>query len=75
MGNIVPAKDLPEGVYVSNVELHRGDGGRYARTAGSYAIVVGKSEGKVILRLPSGKIKEIDENALVTVGTVAGGGS
>ncbi|ABP94271.1 MULTISPECIES: 50S ribosomal protein L2 [Metallosphaera] len=74
LGNIVPAKDLPEGVYVSNVELHRGDGGRYARTAGSYAIVVGKSEGKVILRLPSGKIKEIDENALVTVGTVAGGG-
>ncbi|AWS00600.1 50S ribosomal protein L2 [Metallosphaera hakonensis] len=74
IGNIIPAKDLPEGANVCNVELHRGDGGRYARMAGSYAIIVGKSEGKVILRLPSGKIKEVDENSLVTVGMVAGGG-
>ncbi|QKQ99923.1 50S ribosomal protein L2 [Metallosphaera tengchongensis] len=74
MGNILPAKELPEGANVCNIELHRGDGGRYARSAGSYAIVIGKSEGKVLIRLPSGKIKGVDEDALVTVGVVAGGG-
>jgi large subunit ribosomal protein L2 len=74
-GNILPAKDLIEGTIVCNIELHMGDGGRYARAAGTYGVVIGKSGDKTLVRLPSGKIIEIDPNALVTVGTVAGSGA
>ncbi|MEM3293271.1 MAG: 50S ribosomal protein L2, partial [Metallosphaera sp.] len=73
-GNIIPAREAPEGAYVCNLELHRGDGGRYARTAGVYGIITGKTEHKIAVRMPSGKITEIDSNALVTIGIIAGGG-
>ncbi|MCI2414616.1 MAG: 50S ribosomal protein L2 [Candidatus Aramenus sp.] len=74
MGNIVEVGSLAEGTIISNVEKYRGDGGRYARSAGSYAIVIGKSGDKMLIRLPSGKIEEVMPNALATIGTVAGGG-
>ncbi|AEE93733.1 MULTISPECIES: 50S ribosomal protein L2 [Acidianus] len=73
-GNIVEVGNLPEGAIICNVEEHYGDGGRYARAAGSYATVIGKSGDRVLIRLPSGKIKEVLSNARATVGMVAGGG-
>lgn len=73
-GNVVVVSEVPEGTVVSNVERARGDGGKYARSAGSYAIVVGKAGNKVLIRLPSGKIAQVNGDALAVVGTVAGGG-
>lgn len=75
LGNIVEVGSLPEGTIVSNVEKYRGDGGRYARSAGSYAIIVGKAGNKVLIRMPSGKIKEVMSNAFATIGVIAGGGA
>ena len=73
-GNVVVVSEVPEGTVVSNVEKTRGDGGKFARSAGSYAIVVGKAGNKVLIRLPSGKIAQVNGDALAIVGTVAGGG-
>mgnify|MGYP001770634753 FL=1 len=73
-GNIVVVSEVPEGTIVSNVEKTRGDGGKFARSAGSYAVVVGKAGNKVLIRLPSGKIAQVNSDALAIVGTVAGGG-
>ncbi|MCE4621273.1 MAG: 50S ribosomal protein L2 [Desulfurococcales archaeon] len=73
-GNILPAGKVPEGTMVYNIEIVPGDGGKLARQAGSYALIVGKGGGKVRVRLPSGKEKEIPEAARVTIGIPAGAG-
>jgi large subunit ribosomal protein L2 len=56
-GNISFLGNVPEGTMVFNIELRPGDGGRLARQAGSYAIVVGKTGDKVIVTLPSGWVR------------------
>ncbi|QXJ33044.1 50S ribosomal protein L2 [Saccharolobus shibatae] len=73
-GNVIEIGDAPEGTIVCNVEENFGDGGKYARSAGSYAVVVGKSGDKVLIKLPSDKIKAVSNKARATVGVVAGGG-
>lgn len=73
-GNILPAQNAPEGAQVFNIELVPGDGGKLARQAGSYALILGKSGGKVRIRLPSGKEKEIPGASRVTIGIPAGAG-
>lgn len=74
LGNILPLRDIPEGTKVCNIEIRPNDGGKLARTAGSYAIVLGKSIDKVIIQLPSGKTKEILADARATIGVPAGAG-
>ncbi|AFZ70599.1 ribosomal protein L2 [Caldisphaera lagunensis DSM 15908] len=73
-GNILPLNKIPEGTYVFNVELRPGDGGKLARQAGSYALVLGKSGDKVRIRLPSKVEKELDGNCRATIGIPAGAG-
>ncbi|MCC6040822.1 MAG: 50S ribosomal protein L2 [Desulfurococcaceae archaeon] len=73
-GNILPLGAIPEGVQVANVEKTPGDGGRYARSSGTYAVVMGKSGDKVKVLLPSGKTVEVSAMARATIGVVAGGG-
>jgi len=74
LGNVLPLGAVPEGTKVCNVEIRPGDGGKLARQAGSYAIVLGKSGSYVILQLPSGKTKEVPANARATIGVPAGAG-
>jgi large subunit ribosomal protein L2 len=73
-GNILPAGRVPEGTAVYNIEIVPGDGGKLARQAGSYAVILGKEGDKVRVRLPSGKEKIIPETARVTIGIPAGAG-
>jgi len=73
-GNVVPIGKVPEGTEVFNIELRPGDGGKLARQAGSYALIVGRAGDKTIVRLPSGKEKMIPNAARVTVGIPAGAG-
>jgi large subunit ribosomal protein L2 len=73
-GNILPLSKIPEGTYVFNVELRPGDGGKLARQAGSYALVLGKSGDKVRIRLPSKVEKDLDKNCRATIGIPAGAG-
>jgi len=73
-GNIVPLSQVPEGTAVYNIELIPGDGGKLARQAGSYALVVGKMGDKVRVKLPSGKEKDIPAASRATIGIPAGAG-
>jgi len=73
-GNILPIGRVPEGTTVFNIELRPGDGGKLARQAGSYALVVGRGGGKTRIRLPSGKEKDVPDTARVTIGVPAGAG-
>ncbi|MCX8184288.1 MAG: 50S ribosomal protein L2 [Sulfolobales archaeon] len=74
VGNILPLSDIPEGTKVFNIELRPGDGGKLARQAGSYSIVLGKSGSYVIILLPSGEQKMILGSCRATVGVPAGAG-
>jgi len=73
-GNILPVGMIPEGTAIYNVEIRPGDGGKLARQAGSYALVVGRSGAKTIIRLPSGKEKEVPNGSRATIGIPAGAG-
>ncbi len=73
-GNILPLGRIPEGTAIYNVELRPGDGGKLARQAGSYAVIVGRTGDKTIVRLPSGKERLIPNTARATIGIPAGAG-
>ncbi|MBC7219079.1 MAG: 50S ribosomal protein L2 [Hadesarchaea archaeon] len=73
-GNVLPLAEIPEGTPIYNIESKPGDGGKFVRTAGSHAILIGHDVGRAIVQLPSGEIKEIDPRCRATVGVVAGGG-
>ncbi len=73
-GNVLPLSKVPEGTPVFNLELRPGDGGKLARQAGSYAIVLSKSDSRVKVLLPSKREKELDGRCLATVGIPAGAG-
>ncbi|MFG1297650.1 50S ribosomal protein L2 [Xanthobacter variabilis] len=70
-GNAGPLASLPVGTIVHNVELKQGKGGQIARSAGSYAQIVGRDEGYVILRLNSGEQRLVHGACYATVGAVS----
>ena len=74
VGNTVPLKSTKIGTTIHNVESKVGDGGRYIRSAGSFATVVAKTKTKVSVKMPSKKIKLFDIDCRATLGVVAGGG-
>ena len=76
VGNVLPVRNIPEGSIISSIEHYRGDRGAFARTSGSYAIIVGHSDedGKTKIKLPSGTKKVISSDCRAIVGICAGGG-
>lgn len=75
VGNTLPLRDIPVGAMISNIESRPNDGGKFVRSGGVQATVMGRSEdNKVGVRMPSGKLKWFDERCLATIGPVAGGG-
>ncbi|MCS7386558.1 MAG: 50S ribosomal protein L2 [archaeon GB-1867-005] len=74
VGNIIPIGKIPEGTQICNVEARPGDGGKFARSSGSYATVIAQAPDRTIIRLPSGKLKSLNPKCRATIGVVAGGG-
>jgi large subunit ribosomal protein L2 len=70
-GNAMPLAAIPVGTIVHNVELKIGKGGAIARSAGSYAQIVGRDQGYVILRLNSGEQRLVHGQCYGTVGAVS----
>ncbi|OQX86147.1 MAG: 50S ribosomal protein L2 [Candidatus Latescibacteria bacterium 4484_7] len=70
-GNSLPLEKIPTGIFVHNIELVRGRGGRMARSAGSYAQLMAKEGDYVMLRLPSGEIRMVRRDCYATVGQVS----
>lgn len=73
-GNILPLSSIPDGTRIFNVELRPGDGGKLARTSGSYCVLVSHVENGAVVTLPSGSSKTLEKECLATVGTAAAGG-
>jgi large subunit ribosomal protein L2 len=73
-GNTVALKNIPEGTLIYNVELNPGDGGKFARTSGSFARVISRMEKSVKILMPSRKEKDFHPDCRAQIGIVAGGG-
>ncbi len=69
-GNALPLKAIPVGVQVHNVEITKGKGGQMVKGAGSAAVIFGKDENWVLIKLPSGEIRKFDPEAWATIGQV-----
>src|ERR1700681_4434221 len=70
-GNAMPLASIPVGTIVHNVEMKIGKGGAIARSAGSYAQIVGRDHGLVSLRLSSGEQRLIHGQCFASVGAVS----
>jgi large subunit ribosomal protein L2 len=69
-GNTMKLKSIPVGTLVHNIELNPGQGGKFARSAGGYAQIMGRDGKYVSLRMPSGEMRYILGECLATIGTV-----
>jgi len=70
-GNAMPLSNIPVGTIVHNVEMKIGKGGAMARSAGTYAQIVGRDQGYVILRLNSGEQRLIHGQCFASIGAVS----
>jgi large subunit ribosomal protein L2 len=70
-GNATPVGNIPIGTIVHNIEIKIGKGGQIARSAGSYAQIVGRDGEYVILRLNSAEQRLVHGRCMATVGAVS----
>lgn len=74
IGNVLPLGSIPEGTMICNIELSPGDGGKIARSSGSYVTVVAHTPEGTIVKLPSRKTRYLNDLCRATVGVVSGAG-
>ena len=70
-GNAAPLRGIPVGTIIHNVELKPGKGGQIARSAGSYAQLVGRDGDWCQLRLGSGEIRRVHSMCMASIGAVS----
>src|SRR6476619_7104722 len=70
-GNAMPLGNIPVGTIVHNIELKIGKGGQVARSAGSYAQIVGRDGDYVILRLSSTEQRLVHGRCMGSIGAVS----
>jgi len=70
-GNAMPLQAIPVGTIVHNIELKPGKGGQVARSAGTYAQIVGRDQGYAVLRLNSGEQRRVLGTCFATIGAVS----
>ena len=71
VGNAIPMPSIPIGTIVHNVEMKPGKGGQIARSAGTYAQLVGRDAGYALLRLSSGEQRMVRAECMATIGAVS----
>ncbi|AWM86673.1 50S ribosomal protein L2 [Microvirga sp. 17 mud 1-3] len=70
-GNAMPIGNMPVGTIIHNIELKIGRGGAIARSAGTYAQIVGRDQGYVTVRLNSGEQRMVHGLCFASVGAVS----
>ena len=70
-GNVMPLGNMPVGTIIHNIEMKIGKGGQIARSAGTYAQIVGRDQDYVILRLNSGEQRLVHGRCRGTIGAVS----
>lgn len=70
VGNCTELRRIPQGMFVHNIELAPGRGGKLVRSAGMGAQVMAREETRVTLKLPSGEIRLFNPRCRATIGEV-----
>jgi large subunit ribosomal protein L2 len=70
-GNAMPLKSIPIGTIIHNIELKPGKGAQIARSAGTFAQLVGRDAGYAIIRLTSGEQRLVLGTCMATIGAVS----
>ncbi len=67
-GNAMPLRKIPVGFTIHNIEVRPGEGGTFARSAGTSAQVMAKTGDYVTLRMPSTEIRLVHLDCWATIG-------
>ncbi len=70
-GNAMPLANMPVGTIIHNIEMKPGKGAQLARSAGSYAQLVGRDQGYAQIKLPSGELRLVRAECIASVGAVS----
>lgn len=70
-GNAMPLRAMPVGTIIHAIEMKPGKGAQIARSAGTYAQLVGRDGGYAQVRLKSGELRMIHQECMATVGAVS----
>ncbi|HQT88051.1 MAG TPA: 50S ribosomal protein L2 [Acidiphilium sp.] len=70
-GNAMPLAAIPVGTIIHNIELKAGAGGKMARSAGTFAQLVGKDQGYAQVKLMSGELRLIRGECMASIGAVS----
>ena len=70
-GYAMPMQSIPVGTIIHNIEMKIGKGGQIARSAGTYAQIIGKDQGYAQLRLSSGELRLVRAECMATIGAVS----
>ncbi|MCA8909069.1 MAG: 50S ribosomal protein L2 [Rhodospirillaceae bacterium] len=70
-GNAMPLRSIPIGTIVHNIELKPGKGGQIARSAGTYAQLVGRQAGYAQIKLGSGEMRLVAGACMASIGAVS----
>lgn len=71
IGNTLTLAEVPLGSIIHNIELKPGQGGKMARSAGSYAQLLARNEKYATLKMPSGETRLVLLSCLATIGSVS----
>ena len=71
VGNTLYLSEIPFGTVIHNIELRPGQGGKMARSAGSYAQLMTREGKFAIIKLPSGETRMILQKCKATIGIVS----
>lgn len=69
-GNALPLKAIPVGTQIHNIEITHGKGGQMVKSAGNAAVVFGKEEKWVLVKLPSGEIRRFSPECVAEIGQI-----
>jgi large subunit ribosomal protein L2 len=70
-GNAMPLAAIPVGTIIHNIEMKIGAGGKMARSAGTYAQLVGKDAGYAQIKLTSGELRVVRAECMASIGAVS----
>jgi large subunit ribosomal protein L2 len=70
-GNAMPLSAIPVGTVIHNIELKPGAGGKIARSAGTFAQLVGKDSGLAQIKLMSGELRTVRSECMASIGAVS----
>ncbi len=71
IGNAMKLRFIPVGTFIHNVEMKPGKGGQMARSAGTFAQLVGRDSDYAQLKLSSGEMRIVHADCMATIGAVS----